>query len=86
MLTLFTYQTVGQRPQGEPEAGHTQNIHAHPSLATCTLHVHQGSQIDRNSQHSHVFLLPRVRKTVKTWMSILQLQPPQLRKEDEAYQ
>lgn len=54
-----THQSVDQGPREQPGTGHTHNLHGHSLFATHTPHVHQGSRINKNSQYSHVFLLPR---------------------------
>jgi hypothetical protein len=56
----FTYQIVDQGPQVEPEVHHTHSLPGHPSeLVRCTPSVHQGSQINENSQNCHVVFQPR---------------------------
>lgn len=56
-----THQSVAQEPLEEPGAGHTHNFHGHLLFETHAPLVHQGSQINKNSQPSHAFLLPRER-------------------------
>lgn len=58
----FTYHTVDQGPQVEPEVHNTHGLLGHPfELARCNPCVHQGSQINENSQNCHVFFQPRAR-------------------------
>lgn len=70
----FTYQTVDQGPQVEPEVGHAHSLPGHPfELAMGNPCVHQGSRTNENSQNCHVFSRPRPRNAINIIHSNLSL-------------